>query len=93
MGTKYGLVRFWWVAIKLVLTIVRTTLIAVALRPEVVDVAVASRDVLSGGDVTVAAGDLIYPPAVSLTALVIAVVLSVVKPWGRVRRRDPAVRR
>ena len=29
-----------------------------------------------------------FPPAVSLTALTVAVVLSVVKPWGRIRRGE-----
>jgi predicted lysophospholipase L1 biosynthesis ABC-type transport system permease subunit len=28
---------------------------------------------------------LFYPPAVSLTALSLATVLAVVKPWGRIR--------
>src|SRR5215213_8821025 len=35
LGAKYGLVRYWWVAIKLVLNIVLTALVLVALRPEV----------------------------------------------------------
>jgi hypothetical protein len=33
IGTKWGLVRYWWVAIKLALNIVLTTLVLVALRP------------------------------------------------------------
>src|SRR5215203_6449392 len=35
LGTKYGLVRYWWVAIKLVLNIVLTALVPIALQPEV----------------------------------------------------------
>src|SRR5215218_9413818 len=35
LGTKYGLVRYWWVAIKLMLNIVLTALVPIALRPEV----------------------------------------------------------
>ena len=35
LGTKYGLVRYWWVAIKLMLNIVLTALVLIALRPEV----------------------------------------------------------
>jgi hypothetical protein len=34
-------------------------------------------------------GNLIYPPIVSPLALLIAMTLSVVKPWGRVRRQAP----
>jgi hypothetical protein len=32
-------------------------------------------------------GDLVFPPIVSTGALLFAMVLSVFKPWGRVRRR------
>ena len=34
LGSKYGLVRYWWVAVKLVLNVVLCTLILVALQPE-----------------------------------------------------------
>ena len=30
-------------------------------------------------------GDLIFPPVVSPTALLVAMVLAVFKPWGRIR--------
>jgi hypothetical protein len=40
----------------------------------------------------VAVGDLIFPPIVSTSALLIAFVLAVFKPWGRIRKR-PAPKR
>jgi hypothetical protein len=36
LGTKYGLVRYWWVAIKLVMNVVPVVLVAFALRPGVI---------------------------------------------------------
>jgi hypothetical protein len=39
LGTKYGLVRYWWVAIKLVVNILLTALVPIALRPEVTQAA------------------------------------------------------
>jgi hypothetical protein len=84
LGTKYGLVRYWWVAVKLVLNIVLTTLVLVLLRPGVAAAAEYGRGVaqgLSGPAPT----DMIFPPVVSTTALLIAMILSVYKPWGRVR--------
>src|SRR4028119_232268 len=33
LGTKWGLIRYWWVAAKLVLNVVLVALVAVALRP------------------------------------------------------------
>ncbi|WP_199539147.1 hypothetical protein [Desertihabitans brevis] len=86
LGTRWGLVRYWWVAVKLVITLVLSTLILVLLRPGMPAVADHGRALLQArppaGDVSF----LVYPPVVSLTALSLAVVLSVAKPWGRVRR-------
>src|SRR4051812_3512965 len=35
LGTKYGLVRYWWVAVKLALNVVLCVLVLFALRPGV----------------------------------------------------------
>jgi hypothetical protein len=77
IGTKYGVVRYWWVAVKFVMNIVLCLAVWFALRPGV-EAAAAQ-----GGEMP---SDLIFPPIVSTTALIIATVLSVFKPWGRVRR-------
>ena len=92
LGTKYGLVRYWWVAIKLVLNIVLTALVLVALRPEVTEAAEQGRQFAAGAPASLGVGNLIFPPIVSPTALLIAVVLAVCKPWGRIRKR-PATQR
>jgi len=86
LGTVYGLVRYWWVAIKLVLNLVLTALALVALRPGVEEIADRGERLLDGEAVVTAIGDLAFPPIVSPTVLMIAVVLSVFKPWGRIRR-------
>jgi hypothetical protein len=85
LGTKYGLVRYWWVAVKLVLNIVLTTLVLFALRPGVAEAAEYGRGV-ERGLAGPAPTDMIFPPVVSTTALLIAMILSVYKPWGRIRR-------
>jgi uncharacterized membrane protein len=87
LGTKYGLLRYWWVAIKLVLNIVLTALVLVALRPEVTEAAEQGRRFAAGEPASLVMGNLIFPPIVSPTALLIAVVLAVFKPWGRIRKR------
>jgi uncharacterized membrane protein len=86
LGTKYGLVRYWWVAVKLATNLVLTTLVLLVLRPGVEGVAEYGRRLAAHrpGDADV--GFLIYPAVVSLSALLAAVVLSVFKPWGRIRR-------
>ena len=87
IGTKWGPVRYWWVVIKLALNIVLTTLVLVALRPGVIEAAEQGRRFAAGEPASLAVGDLIFPPIVSPTALLIAFVLAVFKPWGRIGSR------
>jgi len=91
IGTKWGLVRYSWVAIKLVLNIVLTALVLVALRPGVIEAAEQGRRFAAGEPASLAVGDLIFAPILSPTFLLIAFVLAVLKPWGRIRKR-PAPR-
>ncbi|MEV6275659.1 hypothetical protein [Nocardia sp. NPDC051832] len=86
LGTKWGLIRYWWVLVKLVLNVVLCLLILEALRPGMPGVGRYGRELLTGTADPAVVSDLVFPPAVSLTALAIATVLSVAKPWGRVRR-------
>ena len=84
LGTKWGLLRYWWVATKLVISLVLTTLVFVALLPGVSALEVTNAT--TGDDDSSALEDpmvFLYPPVVSCTLLGIAVILSVMKPWGR----------
>jgi hypothetical protein len=87
LGTRYGLVQWTWVFVKLLIGIVLTVLVFVALLPGVLGLpeslsgsADAVRDAVGR-----AATDLMFPPIVSFTALAVALVLSIWKPWGRTR--------
>ena len=86
LGSKYGLVRFWWVAIKLVLNIMLTSLALLVLRVGIPQIAEDGQRLAAGESVSTTAGDLVFPPIVSPLALLAAVLLSVFKPWGRLRR-------
>jgi hypothetical protein len=86
LGTKYGLLRFWWVAVKLVMNLVLLVLVFVALRPGLGEVLEHGRLLTEGIDDGAELSTLVFPPIVSLTALTVAVTLSVFKPWGRIRR-------
>ena len=87
LGTKWGLVRYWWVAVKLALNVLLVALVPVALRPEVIEKAEQGRRFVAGEAASLAVGDLIFPPIVSPTLLLVAFVLAVFKPWGRIRGR------
>ena len=89
LGSKWGVLRYWWVLTKLALNLVLTALVVVALAPEVTRLAEQARRISAGELVPLDLGNLIYPPIVSPLALLLAMTLSVVKPWGR----TPAGRR
>ncbi|MCF7551469.1 hypothetical protein [Pseudonocardia sp. WMMC193] len=83
--TRWGLVRHWWVAIKLVINLVLIVLVALLLGPGL-DAAGEFGRALAAGEVPAVEVPRLYmPPIVSTTALVVATVLSVVKPKGRLR--------
>ncbi len=85
LGTHHGLVRHWWVLVKLVLNLVLTLLVVVLLGPGLDEAAEAGRQLATGVPVDVDLSNLVYPPIVSGASLVVATVLAVFKPWGRVR--------
>jgi hypothetical protein len=85
LGSKYGLVRYWWVAVKLVLNVVLVTLVLFLLMPSLGPLAGDARDSLTTGAALPDLTDLAFPPVVSTTAVLVAMTLSVFKPWGRVR--------
>lgn len=95
-GTRWGLLRHWWVVAKLVLTVGLTVAVYVALRPGVAELATAAASPGPGGLVH-AVGDgpreLIFGPTVSLVVLLVATTLSVLKPWGRTPRASRRVPR
>lgn len=87
LGTKWGLARYWWVLVKLVLTLVLTVLVVVALSPEMPEAVRHGEQLAAGSRPNGDVSDLAFPPIVSLLALSFATVLSVYKPWGRIRRQ------
>lgn len=86
LATRWGLLRYWWVLVKLLLNVVLCVLIVAVLQPGMPAVDAYGRELLSGAPDPDRVRTLFYPPAVSLSALTFAVVLAVVKPWGRLRR-------
>lgn len=93
LGTKWGLVRYWWVAVKLALNLVLCTLIVVVLQPGMDAVDAYGRDLLTGSPDRSRVVTLFFPPAVSLTTLALATTLAVFKPWGRIRAQRAAATR
>ncbi|WP_439659124.1 hypothetical protein ACSHWB_43220 [Lentzea sp. HUAS TT2] len=93
LGSKYGLVRYWWVAIKLFLNVGMSLLIAFALRPGVAEAARIGKQMLAGDPAAVIPSGILHPVVVAPTLLLFAYVLSVFKPWGRIRKPAEPVER
>jgi hypothetical protein len=89
-ATPWGVLRHWWVVVKLILTTVMLGLVVFALRPNLV----AALDVATNSSGTGLPDrtrlDLVIAPCVSSSLLVVATVLSTYKPWGRTS--SPAAR-
>ena len=86
IGSKYGLIRYWWVAVKLAINLLFVFLIIFGLRPSVREVAESGRMLAIDPATVVPYQDLFGPLIVAPILLVTAMILSVFKPWGRIRR-------
>ena len=87
IGSKYGLARYWWVLIKLALTLILTTLVTLVLAPGMHAIRGQGLAALTSGAELTMSPTMLFPPIVSTTAVTVAMALSVFKPWGRIRRR------
>ncbi|MFL1905730.1 hypothetical protein ACJWDR_42465 [Streptomyces tauricus] len=78
LATKWGLVRYWWVSVKLALNVVACVMLLLFLGP-ITELASGEQPLR----------DIWFVAFLATTAMVLlsfAMVLSVFKPWGRVRR-------
>jgi hypothetical protein len=79
--TPWGLLKHWWVAVKLLLTTLMLGLVLFLLYPGLVEAgelagALPRRDRIN----------MVVAPSVSTSLLIFATVLSTYKPWGRTRQ-------
>jgi len=89
LGTRYGLIKWWWVFVKLVMNVILVVLVVFLLRPGIADAADYGSALADGQRLDLDVSGLPFPPIVSGAALLVATVLSVVKPWGRLRKDRP----
>lgn len=85
-GTRWGLLRYWWVTAKLAINLGLCIAIVLVLAPGMSDVDQYGQSVIEGSPAPDRIATLFFPPAVSLAALSLATALAVVKPWGRISR-------
>lgn len=88
LGTRYGLLRYWWVAVKLGMNVILCVLIVLALRPGMPDIVEHGQRLIAGAGSPLDVSRLFFPPVVSLTALTTATIIAVFEPWGRLKAAD-----
>lgn len=82
LGTKWGLLRHYWVLIKFLMTVVSTAILLVHMRPIGYVANLAGSGSLSFGDVRDIRLQLTADAGAALVALLVAATLSVYKPPG-----------
>ena len=88
LGTRFGVLRYWWVVVKLLVTVALVVLVLVLLRPTLLEGAAESAVVdatLPDRLLQVRRG-MLFPPVVSTATLVFLTWLAVYKPWGTTPR-------
>jgi len=82
LGTRWGLVRHWWVLAKLVLTAVATSVLLRHMQLVSRIAKVAAGQAFSSTDLRMERLQLVIHPAGGLLVLLVITALSVFKPWG-----------
>ena len=76
-ATKFGVLRYWWVAVKLVLNLVMTVVLLVFLLNPIQKISAGQAPV---SELTI----VFYLSVMALGMVTLASLISVFKPWGRI---------
>jgi hypothetical protein len=82
LGTKWGLLRYYWVLLKLVITIPATLILLVHLQPIERLATVAATTTVSGAGLRAAQLNMVVASGAALVVLLTLTALSVYKPRG-----------
>ena len=85
LSTPWGLLRHYWVLMKLAVTVVLTILLMVHMQPTRLLAAIAMETTVSGGELHQMQMQLAIDAASALLALLVVVTLAVYKPRGMTR--------
>jgi hypothetical protein len=88
LGTRWGLFRYVWVVVSLVMTLAMAALVLLVLNPALHGAAHQAADRASGIPDAAARRQLVIAPTVAFVLLSTVAVINVFKPWGRIRRRN-----
>lgn len=95
LASGWGVIRHWWVTVKLAINVVLSSLVLVALQPRLDEAAeqAARADATLSDRLGGVPADLLFPAFVSGAALLVASLLATFKPWGTTPFRRTQARR
>jgi len=82
LGTRWGLFRYYWVLMKLVITVLATLVLLVHTQPIDLLASVAAKTAVLGADLHGAQLEMVIASSLVLVVLLVLTVLSVYKPRG-----------
>jgi hypothetical protein len=82
LGTKWGLFRYYWVLLKLVITLLATIVLLIHTQPIDLLASVAAKTAVLGAGLQGAQLDMVIASSASIVVLLVLTVLSVYKPRG-----------
>ena len=85
LGTKWGLFRYYWVLLKLVITLLATIVLLIHTQPIDLLASVAAKTAVLSADLQGAQLDMVIASSASIVVLLVLTVLSVYKPRGMTR--------
>jgi hypothetical protein len=85
LGTEWGLVRHYWIIVKLVITVLATILLLVHMQPVSHLARAVAEETLARGEMAGLRLQLVANAGAALVALLIATALSIYKPRGTTR--------
>jgi uncharacterized membrane protein len=90
LGTRWGLFRYLWVVVSLVMTLAMVVLVLLVLNPSLHSAAHDAARSAGGTPDATARRQLIVAPTMAFLLLSTVTVINVFKPWGRLRRSNSA---
>ena len=85
LGTKWGLFRYYWVLLKLVITLLATIVLLIHTQPIDLLASVAAKTAVLSADLQGAQLDMVIASSASIVVLLVLTLLSVYKPRGMTR--------
>jgi hypothetical protein len=85
IGTQWGILKHYWIAVKFFLTVGSTILLLVHMRLISDGAAIAAETIVPNAKLNSIGSELLQKSILALLVLIIVTTISIYKPWGKIR--------